>query len=190
MAITHSINDCRILVLKYKTIFIKMKIIFLLLTVVSLSISNNIFSQKTDCDVEYVFTDNGFDEPVRTVYLDNWGTPNTMIKTWPKSTTYKGYYSLVFNFVGGNPPKLIGGNQDKVQASVKVNGIFKKYTFDTNYSNGVLTVVGSVPKEFLNDLKVGSELNIVINYGKPYQSLVYKYPLKCSSSSITKLMAP
>jgi hypothetical protein len=167
-----------------------MKLFILLLIAVFLSTHNNVFSQKTDCDVEYGFTDNGFDEPVRTVYLGNLVGPMTEINTWPKNATYKGYYSLGFSFAGVTPPQLIGGNQDKIDATIKVNGILKKYSFATSSSGMVLKVVGSLPKAFLNDLKIGSELNVVFNYGKSYQSKVYHYNLKCSTSCITKLMAP
>jgi hypothetical protein len=173
-----------------------MKIIILLLTVVSLSISNNIFSQKVECNWFYELKDNGFDETTRRVSAVGVSifSPSIDIYAWPNDPTQKGYYGLMFSWSSYNndrAPQLIGGDQDKVQASIKVNGVNKKYVFDTKYSSGpTLVIIGGAKKEFLNDLKIGTELNIVINYGQAFQSAVYKYDLNCSSSCITKLMAP
>jgi hypothetical protein len=172
-----------------------MKIIILLLTVVSLSISNNIFSQKVECNWFYKLNDNGFDETTREVSAVGVGIsePFIQIFAWPKDPNYKGIYGITISWPGVTPPQLIGGNQDKVQASIKVNGVNKKYSFDTKYlgqGSSTLTLVGGATKEFLNDLKSGTELNIVVNYGQVFQSRIYKYDLRCSSSCITKLMAP
>ena len=155
---------------------------------------NVALSQKTECNWFYELKDNGFEEAVRRVSSVGESTysPYLEIFAWPTDPNYKGFYGMQLSWPLGSPPQLIGGDQDKIQMSIKVNGVNKKYSFSSKYSKGyTLAVVGGATKDFLNDLKTGSELNIVINLGQAgIQSQVYKYGLNCSSSCITKLMAP
>ena len=174
-----------------------MKLIIVLLSFYSLSTSNDFFSQKVECNWFYELNDNGFDETTRKVSAvgESIFSPSVKIYAWPTDPTQKGFYGMQLAWWGvdqSRGPQLIGGNQDKVQASIKVNGVNKKYVFSTTYSSSgpTLSIVGGASKEFLNDLKVGTELNIVVNYGQAFQSTIYKYDLRCSSSCISKLMAP
>jgi len=170
-----------------------MKIFIALLITFSFSNHNNIFSQKDECNWFYKLEDNGFDEVTRTVSSvgDAIYSPYINIIGWPTDPKYKGIYGMTLSWPLGGQPQLVGADQDKVQMSIKVNGVNKKYSFTTKYSKGPsLAIVGGANKDFLNDLKNGTELNIVVNLNEFYKSQVYRYELKCSSSCITKLMAP
>jgi hypothetical protein len=176
-----------------------MKYIFSTFIIMAFSV---VLCQKSECSWFYDLKDNGFDEVTRKVSAVPESTfgPDIEIISWPEDPKYKGVYGLTFSWVLNSPPQLFGGDKDIIQASIKVNGVNKKYSFTTKYNSYKsnagyvvvqLHVIGGATKQFLNDLKVGTELNVVTNYGQSgIQSSIFKYKMNCSSASISKLLAP
>jgi hypothetical protein len=172
----------------------------LLLLLICLSVLNISFSQKSDCSWFYELQDNGFDEVTKEVSAlsESIYGPQLSITAWPNDPKYKGSYGLGLTWTMHPYPTFIGAEKDIIQMSIKVNGVYKKYTFNTKHSSyksnagyniHQLFVKGGATKELLNDLKIGTELNVVINYGQTYQSSIFKYKMACSSAAISKLLA-
>lgn len=135
------------------------------------------FAQKSDCTWFYDLNDNGFEDATKVVTATSYGVPSIHITSMVDNPKYKGIYVVDFSWILDSPPLLNGGDKDMIDASIKINGVNKKYSFTTKYTSSKNTLGGnsialylSSPQEtikaFMNDLKIGSELNIVINYGK------------------------
>jgi hypothetical protein len=178
----------------------KLRHTFIFLTI--LFLHSVTFAQKSNCSWFYDLNDNGFEDATKIVTATSYGVPTIHITSFVDNPKYKGIYVVDFSWIIDSPPLLYGGDNDIIDASIKINGVNKKYSFTTKYitsknklgSTSVYLYLSSPQetiKDFMNDLKIGSELNIIVNYGKPgLQSPVYKYNLNCSSSCISKLMAP